>query len=387
MKEFIYMDNAATTPVDPQVLEAMLPYFTEKYGNASSIYTLGRNASADLENAREQIANAFGAQKEEIFFTSGGSESINWALKGGAQHMQKKGKNHIISTNIEHHAALHSLETLEKQGFKVTLVEVEPNGIVDVEKIVNAITPETGLISVMYANNEIGTIQPIEEIGEICKERGILFHTDAVQAVGKVEINLKDSGITMMSASGHKLHGPKGVGFIYIKRGIRLPNLIDGGGQEKGRRGGTENLPGIIGLAKAVEISTKDIKQRNEKMTAIRNRLIEGILQIPQSQLNGDKEKRLSNNVNISFNAIEGESLLLFLDHNGIQASSGSACTSGSLDPSHVLMAIGLPHEIAHGSLRVSLSDENTMEEAEKLIEVLPSIVERLREMSPLWVD
>lgn len=384
-KRLIYVDNAATTPISKEVLDAMMPWLTEGYGNASSIYSKGREAGWALKNAREKIAAAFGASPSEIYFTSCGSESDNWAIKGAAAAMAKRGKKHIITSAFEHHAVLHSCEALEKQGFEVTYVPVHENGVVRVEDIEAAIRPDTGLVTIMYANNEIGTIQPIKEIGALCRERKIWFHTDAVQAVGHVPINVEEQNIDMLSLSGHKIHAQKGVGMLYIRRGISLPNLIDGGGQERGKRAGTENVAAIVGLAKAVEIATANIEERAAKTRVLRDKLIDNILKIERTRLNGDREKRLPGNVNISIEGIEGESLLLSLDMYGICASSGSACTSGSLDPSHVLLAIGLKHEVAHGSLRISLSDENTEEDVDKILEVLPEIVSRLRSMSPLW--
>ena len=384
-KRLIYVDNAATTPISKEVLDAMMPWLTEGYGNASSIYSKGREAGWALKDAREKIAAAFGASPSEIYFTSCGSESDNWAIKGAAAAMAKRGKKHIITSAFEHHAVLHSCEALEKQGFEVTYVPVHENGVVRVEDIEAAIRPDTGLVTIMYANNEIGTIQPIKEIGALCRERKIWFHTDAVQAVGHVPINVEEQNIDMLSLSGHKIHAQKGVGMLYIRRGISLPNLIDGGGQERGKRAGTENVAAIVGLAKAVEIATANIEERAAKTKVLRDKLIDNILKIERTRLNGDREKRLPGNVNISIEGIEGESLLLSLDMYGICASSGSACTSGSLDPSHVLLAIGLKHEVAHGSLRISLSEQNTEEDVDKILEVLPEIVFRLRSMSPLW--
>ena len=381
----IYVDNSATTPISKEVLDAMMPWLTEGYGNASSIYSKGREAGWALKGAREQIASILGAQPNEIYFTSGGSESDNWAIKGAAATMAKRGKKHIITTAFEHHAVLHTCAALEKQGFEVTYVPVHENGIVRVEDIEAAIRPDTGLVTVMYANNEIGTIQPIKEIGALCRERKIWFHTDAVQAFGHVPINVEEQNIDMLSISGHKIHAQKGVGLLYIKKGVVLPNLIEGGAQERGKRAGTENVAGIVGLAKAMEIASQNIEERGARTKVLRDKLIDNILKIERTRLNGDREQRLPGNVNISIEGIEGESLLLSLDMYGICASSGSACTSGSLDPSHVLLAIGLCHEVAHGSLRISLSDENTMEEVDRILEVLPGIVERLRSMSPLW--
>lgn len=381
----IYVDNSATTPISKEVLDAMMPWLTEGYGNASSIYSKGREAGWALKGAREQIASILGAQPNEIYFTSGGSESDNWAIKGAAATMAKRGKKHIITSAFEHHAVLHSCAALEKQGFEVTYVPVHENGIVRVEDIEAAIRPDTGLVTIMYANNEIGTVQPIKEIGALCRKHKIWFHTDAVQAFGHVPINVEEQNIDMLSVSGHKIHAQKGVGLLYVKKGVVLPNLIDGGAQERGKRAGTENIAGIVGLAKAMEIASQNIEERGERTKVLRDKLIDNILKIDRTRLNGDREQRLPGNVNISIEGIEGESLLLSLDMYGICASSGSACTSGSLDPSHVLLAIGLCHEIAHGSLRISLSDENTMEDVDRILEVLPGIVERLRSMSPLW--
>ena len=381
----IYVDNSATTPISKEVLDAMMPWLTEGYGNASSIYSKGREAGWALKGAREQIASILGAQPNEIYFTSGGSESDNWAIKGAAATMAKRGKKHIITSAFEHHAVLHSCAALEKQGFEVTYVPVHENGIVRVEDIEAAIRPDTGLVTIMYANNEIGTIQPIKEIGALCRKHKIWFHTDAVQAFGHVPINVEEQNIDMLSVSGHKIHAQKGVGLLYVKKGVVLPNLIDGGAQERGKRAGTENIAGIVGLAKAMEIASQNIEERGERTKVLRDKLIDNILKIDRTRLNGDREQRLPGNVNISIEGIEGESLLLSLDMYGICASSGSACTSGSLDPSHVLLAIGLCHEVAHGSLRISLSDENTMEDVDRILEVLPGIVERLRSMSPLW--
>jgi len=385
MKRFVYADNAATTKISDSVFQSMIPYLTEKFGNASSIYGLARESRRAIEAAREKVAAALGAEAREIFFTSCGTESDNWALKGTAHAMAKKGKKHIITTVFEHHAILHTCQALEKEGFEVTYLPVESNGIVSLEKLKAAIRPDTALVSIMYANNEIGTIQPIPEIGAICKEKGVLFHTDAVQAVGTLHINVKEQNIDMLSLSGHKLHGPKGVGALYIRKGIVLPNLIDGGAQEKNRRAGTENTAYIVALGTAIEEAVAAIDEKTPKITAMRDRLISELLKIPRTRLNGDPVKRLPGNVNISFEGIEGESLLLMLDMQGICASSGSACTSGSLDPSHVLLAIGLAHEVAHGSLRLSLSDINSEEDIDYILEVLPPIVERLRSMSPLW--
>ena len=384
-KRFIYADNAATTAVSEKVLNAMLPHFTKAYGNASSIYKLGRDAQRDIEEARAKVAKALGADPKEIFFTSCGSESDNWAIKGVAENMAKKGKKHIITSVFEHHAVLHTCEYLEKHGFEVTYVPVSSDGFVNPEDIKNAIRPDTALVTIMYANNEIGTIQPIEEIAKICKEKKVIFHTDSVQAVGHIDIDVKKQGIDMLSLSGHKIHAQKGIGALYVRKGIVLPNLIHGGGQERGKRAGTENVPAIVGLGVAIEEATKNISEKNSKILPRRNKLIDGILKLPYTRLNGDREKRLPGNLNISIEGIEGESLLLMLDMNGICASSGSACTSGSLDPSHVLLAIGLKHEVAHGSLRLSIEDDVTDEDVDYILEVIPKVVERLRSMSPVW--
>ncbi len=384
-KRFIYADNAATTAVSEEVLNAMMPHFRNSYGNASSIYELGRNAQRDIENARAKVAAAIGADTNEIFFTSCGSESDNWAIKGTAERLAKKGKKHIITSVFEHHAVLHTVEYLEKQGFDVTYIPVDEKGLINPEDIRNAIREDTALVTIMYANNEIGTIQPIDEIAEICKEKKVLFHTDAVQAVGHVEIDVHKQGIDMLSLSGHKLHAQKGIGALYIRKGIVIPNLIHGGGQERNKRAGTENVPAIVGLGVAVESACKNIAEKAEIITPRRNRLIDGILKLPYTRLNGDREKRLPGNLNISIEGIEGESLLLMLDMYGICASSGSACTSGSLDPSHVLLAIGLKHEIAHGSLRLSIEEDVTDEDVDYILEVVPKVVERLRSMSPVW--
>ena len=384
-KRFIYADNAATTGVSSEVLQKMLPFFKEEYGNASSLYDFGQQSHYAVEDAREKVAAAIGAQAREIYFTAGGSESDNWALKGYAARMAKKGKKHIISTAFEHHAVLHTLDSLKAAGFEVTLLPVYENGIVRIEDLKNAVREDTGLVSVMFANNEIGTIQPIAEIGEFCRENGIVFHTDAVQAVGNVPIDVKAMNIDMLSMSGHKFHGPKGVGALYVRNGILLNNLIDGGAQERGKRAGTKNTPGIVGMGEAIERAVATMDERNKKMKVIQDTLIENVLKIERSRLNGDRYKRLPGNVSFCFEGVEGESLLLYLDAEGICASSGSACTSGSLDPSHVLLAIGLKHEVAHGSLRLTFSDGNTVEDAERIIEVLPGIIDRLRKMSPLW--
>ena len=382
---YVYADNAATTPVSKKVVEAIMPYLTEHYGNPSSLYETGQVAHRAVEKARMQVAAALNADTKEIFFTSGGSEADNWAIRGAAALGAKKGKKHIITTKIEHHAVLHTVAALEKEGFTVTYLDVYDNGIVKVEDVEKAITDETCLVTVMYANNEIGTIQPISEIGKLCRSKGVLFHTDAVQAVGHVAIDVKEQNIDMLSLSGHKFHATKGIGALYCKKGLRLPNLIEGGAQESGRRAGTENVPGIVGLGVAIEDMCNNIEENHKKVSALRDRLFEGAGKISHSRINGDKDKRLPGNFSMCFEGIEGESLLLMLDMNGICASSGSACTSGSLDPSHVLLAIGLKHEVAHGSLRLSLSENNTDEDVDHILEVLPGIVDRLRAMSPLW--
>lgn len=381
----IYMDNSATTPVKKQVMEEMLPYFSEKFGNPSSIYSLGSQSKVAVENARNQVAKLLGAESKEIYFTAGGSESDNWAIKGIAFNHRKKG-NHIITTKIEHHAVLHTCEYLEKQGFEVTYLDVDEYGMINLEELKNAITKETILISIIYANNEIGTIQPIKEIGEIAKANNIVFHTDAVQAIGHIKIDVKELNIDLLSLSGHKFYGPKGIGVLYIKQGLKLDTLISGGGQERGKRAGTENVPAIVGIGKAMEIAYENLEEHNAKLINLRERLIHKIeASIPYTRLNGHRTERLPGNVNFCFEFIEGESLLLSLDLVGIAGSSGSACTSGTLDPSHVLLAIGLPHEIAHGSLRLSLGDFNTEEEVDYVVEELVKIVERLRQMSPLY--
>lgn len=387
MSKAIYMDHSATTYVKDEVLQEMLPYFTEKFGNASSIYSLGRENKKAIEDAREKVAKAFNCEPKEIFFTGSGTEADNWAIKGVAYANRAKG-NHIITTAIEHHAVLHTCQYLEKEGFEVTYLPVDEYGMISIEKLEKAITDKTILISIMFANNEIGTIQPIEEVGKIAKQKGIYFHTDAVQAVGNIDIDVNKYNIDLLSLSAHKFHGPKGIGALYVRKGVKMHTFVQGGAQERGRRAGTENVPGIVGLGKAIELATADIAEHNRKLTVLRDRLIKEILErIPYSRLNGHPTQRLSGNVNISFEFIEGESLLLMLDMKGVAASSGSACTSGSLDPSHVLLAIGLPHEIAHGSLRLSLGEENTQEDIDNVLEVLPPIVERLRAMSPLYEE
>lgn len=383
--KFIYADNAATTNITPNVLDAMMPFLTGNFGNASSIYKMGRDAQKSVEDARAAIAECFGAKPNEIYFTGGGSESDNWAIKSTALRLGAMGKKHIITTAFEHHAVLHTCAALEKQGFEVTYLPVSSDGYVTPEQVRDAIREDTALVSVMYANNEIGTIQPIAGIGKICHEKKVLFHTDAVQAVGNVPINVKEQNIDMMSMSGHKIHGPKGIGFLYVRSGVALPNLIDGGDQERGKRAGTENTAGIAGLAEAVKTATSNLPERIAHTSKIRDRIIDGLLKIEGSRLNGGRENRLKGNINVSFLGVEGESLLLLLDMNGICASSGSACTSGSLDPSHVLLALGLPHEIAHGSLRLTISDELTEADADYIVETTDKVIKRIRSMSPLW--
>ena len=385
-KRKVYADNAATTAVSEEVLEAMLPFYKEVYGNPSSLYELGQQAKAPLEQARADVAACLGAKPNEIYFTSCGSESDNWAIKGAARAQRRKhGKTHIITSAFEHHAVLHTCQALEKDGFTVTYLPVHEDGLVRPEELSAAITDDTALVTIMYANNEIGTIQPIEELGRICKERGVLFHTDAVQAVGNVHIDVKAQNIDMLSLSGHKIHAPKGVGALYIRSGVLIENFMDGGAQERGRRAGTENVAQIVGLATAIKRATDTIDQRIARLTPMRDKLIDGILKIDRSRLNGSREHRLPGNASFCFQGVEGESLLLLLDMHGISGSSGSACTSGSLDPSHVLLSIGLPHEVAHGSLRLSFGDYNTMEDIDYILEVLPGIIDRLRNMAPLW--
>lgn len=387
MGKLIYLDNAATTKTAPEVVEAMLPYFTEHFGNPSSVYGFASANKDVITKQREIIADALGANGNEIYFTAGGSESDNWALKATAEAYGSKGK-HIITSKIEHHAILHTCEYLEQRGYEITYLDVDENGIVDLEQLKNAIREDTILISIMFANNEIGTIQPIREIGQIAKEHKILFHTDAVQAFGQVPINVDEYHIDMLSASGHKLNGPKGIGFLYIRRGVKIRSFVHGGAQERKRRAGTENVPGIVGLGKAVERAVSTMKERTDKEVELRDYLIERIkAEIPYCRLNGDRSQRLPNNVNFSFQFVEGESLLIMLDMKGICASSGSACTSGSLDPSHVLLAIGLPHEIAHGSLRMTLNEEVTKEDLDYVVDTLKEIVQNLRNMSPLYED
>ncbi|WP_297424597.1 cysteine desulfurase NifS [Clostridium sp.] len=383
----VYMDYSATTFVKPEVLEEMLPYFTEKFGNPSSFYGISRETKRAIDNAREQVAKALNCLPDEIYFTGGGSEADNWAIKGIASVHKNKG-NHIITTKIEHHAVLHTCEYLEKNGFDVTYLDVDEEGFINLEDLKNAITDKTILVSIMFANNEIGTIEPIKEIGEICREKKVYFHTDAVQAVGNVPVDVKEMNIDMLSLAGHKIYGPKGIGVLYIKKGIKIDNLVHGGGQERNRRAGTENIAAIVGLGKAVELANDNLEEHMNKLIALREKLIDGLLKIPYTRLNGPRgEKRLPGNVNVCFRFIEGESILLSLDFKGVCASSGSACTSGSLDPSHVLLSIGLPHEIAHGSLRLSMGEGSTEEDVDYVLEVLPPIIERLRNMSPLWDD
>ncbi len=387
MKKLIYLDNAATTKTSEEVVAAMLPYFTEYYGNPSSVYEFASESKKAVSNARRTIAETLGAQENEIYFTAGGSEADNWALKATAEAYQSKGK-HIITTKIEHHAILHTAEYLEKRDFEITYIGVDENGVVKVDELEKAIRPDTILISVMFANNEIGTIQPIKEIGEIAKKHGVLFHTDAVQAYGQLPINVDELHIDMLSSSGHKLNGPKGIGFLYIRKGVKIRSFVHGGAQERKRRAGTENVPGIVGYGKAAEIAAKTMKERTAKEIELRDHLIDRVLaEVPYTRLNGHRTNRLPNNANFSFQFVEGESLLILLDNNGICASSGSACTSGSLDPSHVLLAIGLPHEIAHGSLRLTLSAETTMEDIDFVVDCIKQIIERLRSMSPLYED
>ena len=387
MSRFVYLDNAATTSTKKEVVDAMYPFFTESFGNPSSVYDFAAKNKKAVNDSRQTIADALHADVRDIYFTAGGSESDNWALIATAEAYENKGK-HIITSKIEHHAILHTCDYLESRGFEITYIDVDENGILKLDELKKAIRPDTILISVMFANNEIGTIQPIKEIGEIAKEHDILFHTDAVQAFGQIPINVDELHIDMLSASGHKLHGPKGIGFLYIRKGLKLRSFIHGGAQERKRRAGTENVPGIVGLGKAVSIAVETMDERIKHETEVRVYMIEKIKKtIPYCRLNGDRTKRLPNNVNFSFQFVEGESLLIMLDMEGICASSGSACTSGSLDPSHVLLAIGLPHEIAHGSLRMTLSEETTIEDADYVIDKLQGIVAKLRSMSPLYED
>ena len=384
-KRIIYADNAATTQVSKPVLEAMLPYLTGQYGNPSSIYALGRHAQRDIELARQQVAEALGCEPGEIFFTGCGTESDNWAIRSTAARLGAKGKRHIVTSVFEHHAVLHTCAALEKEGFEVTYLPVSREGLLTAQQVADAIRPDTALVSIMYANNEIGTIQPISEIAAVCREKGVLFHTDAVQAVGHVPINVREQGIDMLSLSGHKLHAQKGIGALYVRKGVPLPNLLYGGAQERGRRPGTENVPAIVGLGTAITLAVENLEEKMERVTALRNRLIDGILDIPRTRLNGDRAHRVPGNCNISILGIEGEFLLLALDQLGVMASSGSACTSGSLDPSHVLLSLGLCHEVAHGSLRLSISDEITREDVDYIIWAVHQVAERGRAMSPLW--
>ena len=382
----IYADNAATTALSPAVLEKMMPYLTKYYGNPSSLYRIGGYAKEAVEAARENIAKNLGAERaSEIYFTSGGSESDNWAIKGVARALKKRGKTHIITSKFEHHAVLHTCESLAKEGFEITYLEVYENGLVKPEDVEKAIRDDTALVSIMYANNEIGTVQPIAEIGAICHKKGVLFHTDAVQATGYIKIDVQAQNIDLLSMTAHKIHGPKGCGALYVKRGVPIETLIHGGAQERGRRAGTENVAGIVGLDAALQIAVDTMEERNKKLSRLRDKLIDSLLKIERSRLNGDRTHRLPNNLNMCFEGIEGESLLLRLDLNGISASSGSACTSGSLDPSHVLLAIGLPHEIAHGSLRLSFADDITEDDIDFIAKVVPEVVNYLRKMSPLW--
>ncbi len=387
MKQLIYLDNAATTKTHPEVVEAMLPYFSELYGNPSSVYEFSNGPKKAVAKSRETIANALGAKTNEIYFTAGGTESDNWALVATAEAYRSKG-NHIITSKIEHHAVLHTCEYLEKRGFQVTYLDVDENGVVKLDQLKAAIRPETILISIMFANNEIGTLEPVKEIGRIARENGIIFHTDAVQAFGHMPILVDEYNIDMLSASGHKINGPKGIGFLYIRTGLKTRSFIHGGAQERKRRGGTENVPGIVGLGKAVEMAVQTMEERSVKERALRDYLIGRVMaEVPYTRVNGHPTERLSNNANFAFQFIEGESLLIMLDMEGICGSSGSACTSGSLDPSHVLLAIGLPHEIAHGSLRLTVSADNTTEEMDQVVEAIKRIVEKLRNMSPLYED
>lgn len=385
MEKVIYMDNAATTSLSTEVLDYMMPFLKEDFGNPSTIYSVGKKARKEVEKARDIVAKALNCMPREIFFTSGGTESDNWAIRGVAIEAAKQGKNHIITSKIEHHAVLHTVQALEKEGFEVTYLDVDSNGLINPEDVKNAIRPATAIVSIIYANNEIGTIEPIAEIGKICREKGVIFHTDAVQAIGHIDIDITQEHIDLLSMSAHKFHGPKGVGVLYARKGVKLANLMQGGAQENNKRPGTENVSGIAGLAKALELSLESRQEKNMYLEQKRNKIISELLKIECSHLNGDKKNRLAGNVNISFEGIEGESLLLLLDGAGICASSGSACTSGSLDPSHVLLAIGLPHEIAHGSLRLSLDDSTTDEEVDYVIKEVHKAVKRLRDMSPLW--
>ncbi|MBU3175093.1 cysteine desulfurase NifS [Clostridium estertheticum] len=387
MNKSIYMDHAATTYVKPEVMEEMLPYFTTYFGNPSSIYTLARETKKAIDIGRDKVAKAINADSNEIFFTSGGSEADNWAIKGIASAYKKKG-NHIITTVIEHHAVLHTCEYLAKNGFDITYLPVDEYGFINIKDLENAITDKTILVSIMFANNEIGTIEPIKEIGALCRSKKILFHTDAVQAVGHIQVDVKDMNIDLLSLAGHKFYGPKGIGALYIRKGIKIENLIHGGGQERNKRAGTENVASVVGIGKALELAVENMEKNNKKLVILRDKLMNGLLKVPFTRLNGPVgEKRLPGNSNISFRFVEGESILLMLDAKGIAASSGSACTSGSLDPSHVLLAIGLIHEIAHGSLRLTIGDATTEEEVDYVLETVPKVIQRLRDMSPLYDD
>ena len=387
MNKSIYMDHAATTYTKPEVLDAMIPYFTTHFGNPSSIYSLSRETKKAIDVARDKVAKAINASGNEIYITGGGSEADNWAIKGIASAHKAKG-NHIITTTIEHHAVLHTCEYLAKNGFEITYLPVDEYGLISIKDLENAITDKTILVSIMFANNEIGAIEPIKEIGALCRSKKIFFHTDAVQAVGHIPVDVKELNIDLLSLAAHKFYGPKGVGALYVRKGIKIDNLVHGGGQERNRRAGTENVAGIVGLGKALELAVEHMEENNKKLVYLRDKLINGLLEIPHTRLNGPRgENRLPGNSNVCFRFIEGESILLMLDAMGIAASSGSACTSGSLDPSHVLLSIGLPHEIAHGSLRLSLGDASTEEEVDYVLETVPKIIQRLRDMSPLWDD
>ncbi len=382
---YVYADNAATTALSPKALEAMLPYLQGEYGNASSLHSVGQRAAEALQKARDTVAEVIHADPKEIYFTGGGSEADNQAILSGAMAGARKGKKHLISTAFEHHAVLHTLKKLESQGFEVTLLDVHKNGVVSAEEVAAAIRPDTALVTIMFVNNEIGTIQPIGEIAKVCREKGVLFHTDAVQAVGHLPVDVQALGVDMLSMAAHKFHGPKGVGALYVRRGVPVVNVIEGGQQERGKRGGTENIAGIVGMAAALKEAVTDLEGHMAYVTGLREKLITGLTQIPHSCLNGDREKRVPGTVNLCFEGIEGEGLLLWLDAKGVAASSGSACTSGSLDPSHVLLALGLPHEIAHGSLRLSVDAWNTEEEVDHILQVVPEVVKYLRDMSPVW--
>ncbi len=387
MTKVIYADNAATTAMSDKAIEAMTPYFKEVYGNPSSLHTVGQVAKEALESARGKVAKCLNCEPSEIYFTSGGSESDNQCIRSAALQGARKGKKHIITTAFEHHAVLHTLKKLEKEGFEVTYLDVHSNGLVTAEEVKAAIRGDTALVTVMFANNEVGTIQPIAEIGKVCRETGVIFHTDAVQAAGHIPVDVKAMNIDMLSISAHKFHGPKGVGALYCRRGLPLFTFIEGGAQERGKRAGTENIAGIVGMSAALEEACSKLKENGEYLTRLREKLIDGLLKIPHSKLNGDRSRRLPGNVNMCFEGVEGESLLLLLDAKGICASSGSACTSGSLDPSHVLLALGLPHEVAHGSLRLSLSEANTEEDIDYIVEEVPKVIEYLRNMSPVWEE